>query len=183
MLLFFIFGSCLDTALLFPFSEKFEGCTFLTGDNRSFRDPNNIPMLRNATWTAARTQHRKNWKGKGGRVSLSSSVVTTQLKIQNKYQHVQECLNTISEFVSPLTDLNLKKKTHLYLLLTIQYMYFSLDQTHFQVFSSQIVAYMSSLFFKINPLISPSLSSSRQNYCGYLLPPCATCRVDLASSL
>lgn len=63
----FMSGHC----TLIPISEKFEGYTFLTGANPSLGDPNNIPMLRNATGAAARTQHRKNWKEKGGRGSLS----------------------------------------------------------------------------------------------------------------
>ena len=91
------------------------------------------------TTTAARAQHMKDWKEKGVRFSPSPPVATSQLKIQNKYQHIQECLNITSELVSPLTDLNLlknknkkekiikKEKKYLHLLLTIQGMYFSLD--------------------------------------------------------
>jgi len=36
-------------------------------------------------------------------------VVTAQLKIQNKYQHTQQSLNTTSELFSSLTELNLLK--------------------------------------------------------------------------
>lgn len=116
-----------STVCLFPFLEKFEGYTFPA------LKPS-VPGILPVT-TAARAQHMKGWKEKGGELSPSPPVVTSQLKIQNKYQHTQECLNTISELVSPLTDLNLHKnlknkrtnKPTLHLLLAIQGMYFSLD--------------------------------------------------------